>query len=344
MKIGFLIENFYPSFGGPYTVVKETVKELIKSNIHAKVITKKNYSSKKKISLIKEIKKVDICHLYGGWTFFYLKAFFISYFLKKKIIFHPLGIFEPWAFNQKKIKKKLAWFFYQNKILEKSDLVHCVSKIEEINLLKLNKNFKTYILPYGIPKKSIKKKINKSKIKKKALFFSRIHKKKGVSELIKEWIFINNPDWSLDIVGPCDDKNYYNSLLKICSDSKNNKIRFLEPIYRNNNKNKLFDNYDLFILPSKNDPFGMVILESLSRGLPVLTNKNTPWIDIKNYNAGWYIAPGALYLRSELKKIFRTRKNVFFAKSRNAIKLAKQFNWDIISQKYVEMYSKVLKS
>jgi glycosyltransferase involved in cell wall biosynthesis len=344
MKIGFLIENFYPSFGGPYTVVKETSQELIKRNIKATVITKKNLSSFKKVSLINEIRKVDICHLYGGWTFFYLKAFVISYFLKKKIIFHPLGIFEPWAFNQKKIKKRIAWFLYQNKILEKSDLVHCVSKMEENNLLKLNKNFKTYVLPYGISKNTIKKEIHKKKVKKKALFFSRIHPKKGVGELIREWIFINNLDWSLDIVGPCDDKNYYDSLLKIISVSKNNKVRFLKPIYKRKDKNQLFDNYDLFILPTKNDPFGMVILESLSRGIPVLTNKNTPWEDIKNYNAGWYIDQNKLSLRSELKKIFRTNKIEFFIKSKNAIKLARQFNWGIISEKYIEMYSNIFKS
>jgi len=344
MKVGFLIENFYPSVGGPYTVVKETVKELRKKNIQATIITQKNLTFAKKISLIKEIRKVDICHLYGGWTFFYIKAFIISYLLKKKIIFHPLGIFEPWAFNQKKIKKKIAWFFYQNIFLEKSDLVHCVSKMEEKNLLKLNKNFKTYILPYGISENIIKKKINKNKIKRKELFFSRIHPKKGVGELIKEWIFINNPNWSLDIVGPCVDKDYYDSLLKICSNSKNSKIRFLEPIYKRKDKNKLLDNYDLFILPTKNDPFGMVILESLSRGLPVLTNKNTPWLDIKIYNAGWYIDQKKHSLRSELRKIFRTTKNEFFIKSKNAIKLAKQFNWRIISEKYIAMYFNVFRS
>lgn len=57
MKVGFLIEKYYPSFGGPYTVVKETVKELNKRNIQAIVITKKDKLSIKNMSLIKEIKK-----------------------------------------------------------------------------------------------------------------------------------------------------------------------------------------------------------------------------------------------------------------------------------------------
>ena len=70
MKVGFFIENFNPSFGGPYTVVKETVEQLKKKNIQAIIIAKNNPLSVNKQSLIKEIKKLDICHLYGGWTFF----------------------------------------------------------------------------------------------------------------------------------------------------------------------------------------------------------------------------------------------------------------------------------
>ena len=35
------------------------------------------------------------------------------------------------------------------------------------------------------------------------------------------------------------------------------------------------------ILPTFSENFGFIILESLARGLPVLTTKNTPWGDIK---------------------------------------------------------------
>jgi len=342
MKVGFVIENYYPSYGGPYSAIKDTIKELSKTNkIKIKLIYKKNKNGKSNINLIKEIKNLDICHFYRGWTYFYLKASVIALILKKKKIFHPFGIFEPWSMNQKKIKKKIAWFLYQQYILKKSDLIHCVSEMEKKNLLKLNRNFKTIVLPYGISSKFITTKIKKS-FKKKALFFSRLHPKKGLSDLIKAWIELNDKNWVLDIVGPHDDREYYNNLLKMIKKNNNFNINLLKPVFSNAEKKKLFDNYDFFVLPTKNDPFGIVILESLARGLPVLTNDNTPWSTIKSFNAGWFIHDNYLNLKLVLKKVFNTPKEEFYLKSKNAIELSKNFEWKILSKEYISMYKNLL--
>jgi glycosyltransferase involved in cell wall biosynthesis len=342
MKVGFIIENYYPSYGGPYSAIKDTIKELSKNNkIKIKLIYKNDKNGKNNINLVKEIKNLDICHFYGGWTYFYLKASVIALILKKKIIFHPFGIFEPWSMNQKKFKKKIAWFLYQKYILKKSDLIHCVSEMEKKNLLKLNRNFKTIVLPYGISSKFITTKIKKN-FKKKALFFSRLHPKKGLRDLIKAWIELNDRYWILDIVGPCEDKEYYNNLLNMIKKNNNYNINLLNPVFSNAEKKKLFANYDFFVLPTKNDPFGIVILESLSRGLPVLTNDNTPWSDIKYFNAGWFIHDNYLSLKLVLKKIFNTPKEEFYVKSKNAIKLSKNFEWKNLSKEYISMYKNLL--
>jgi glycosyltransferase involved in cell wall biosynthesis len=342
MKVGFIIENYYPSYGGPYSAIKETIKELSNTNkIKIKLICRNNKNGKNNINLIKEIKNLDICHFYGGWTFFYLKASVIAIILKKKIIFHPFGIFEPWSMNQKKIKKKIAWFLYQEYILKKSDLIHCVSDMEKKNLLKLNRNFKTIVLPYGISSKFITTRIKKN-FKKQALFFSRLHPKKGLSSLIKAWIELNDKNWVLDIVGPCENRQYYNRLSNIIKKNNSLNINLLNPVFSNAEKKKLFDNYDFFVLPTKNDPFGIVILESLARGLPVLTNDNTPWSTIKSFNAGWFIHDNYLNLKLVLKKVFNTPKEEFYLKSKNAIELSKNFEWKILSKEYISMYKNLL--
>ena len=60
---------------------------------------------------------------------------------------------------------------YQSKFLLKSNLIHCASKLEEKNILKLGKTLKTKVMPYGILNKFIKKKIKKKKNYKKSNFF-----------------------------------------------------------------------------------------------------------------------------------------------------------------------------
>jgi len=208
-------------------------------------------------------------------------------------------------------------------------------------VFQLNSNFKTIVLPYGISDDLIKKNVIK-KTNKRALFLSRLHPKKGLTELIKAWLDVNNKKWKLDIIGPYEDKEYFKSLKKLINNSGNKNIRILKPNF-NKKKYNLFNNYSFLVLPTKNDPFGLVILESLSQGLPVLTNNNTPWKDIKYLNAGWFIKDNYFELKNTLKKIFNTTDQEFFIKSKNALNLANKFNWKYISQRYIQMYQDLLR-
>ena len=336
MKVVFLTNNYSPELGGTYTVIKSIFDEL------SKKIDVKVYDKKKNIfTLIKIIKKTDICHFFGGWDIFHLFFISIAFLMKKKVVIHPLGFYEPWSLNQSKLKKKFAWFFYQKKILQKADLVHCASRKEEINLLTINKDCKTAIIPYGISDSFIKKKILRKNIKKKkAIFFSRLHKKKGIEYLIKAWNEINHPEWKLDIVGPKDNNLYYQKLIKL--KKFNDKINFLKPIYSNKKKKELFDRYDFFILPSFEENFALAVLESFARGLPVLTNINTPWDDIIAYNAGWYIKDDYFALKKTLNNIFNITESDLHTKKINAIKLAETYNWNTLYKKYLKIYLDLL--
>jgi glycosyltransferase involved in cell wall biosynthesis len=341
MKICFITEHYEPNYGGQYASLKGIIEQCKINKINYEIIFKKSKIYNDKELLKKVLDSYDIFHIFGGWNWFYIKLSLKLFKLKKRIVVHPMGFYEPWSLSQKKIKKYLAWKFYQNKFLLKANYIHCASKEEQSNILKLNDNFKTLVLPFGISDKFIKKKLYTSdfKVKKKVLFFSRLHKKKGLEFLIKAWLEINNPDWTLDICGYGNNKQYLN---KIISSKKNVKINFLKPIYNNSSKIKLFNKYDLLALPTKNENFGLVILESLSRGLPVLTTTNTPFCDIEEFNAGWIINDSYLELKLILYKIFNTSKKDFLKKKKNAIKLANRFSWSRIFSDYVNFYKKLI--
>ena len=88
----------------------------------------------------------------------------------------------------------------------------------------------------------------------------------------------------------------------------------------------------------------MIILEALARGLPVLTNFNTPWYAIKDTNSGWFIKDDYKSLVFCLKKIFKTNIHSFRVKSFNATKLAKKFSWNKLSKDYYQVYKTMLKN
>lgn len=337
MKICFISEFYTPRYGGQYTSVKGVVDICRLKKIKYMVIHKKSKIYNENIRLEKSISECDIIHIFGGWTLFYIKISLLAHKLKKKIIVHPMGFYEPWSLNQKKIKKKLGWYLYQRKFLRQAAVVHCASHNEENNLKKLDSKIKTVILPFGINNKDIKKNISKV-IKRRCIFLSRLHKKKGLDILIKAWVELKNKNWSLDIVG-FGEKKYYMHLIK---DIKNSKIRFLKPIINPSKKNKLLDNYDFLVLPTLNENFGIVILESLARGLPVLTTNETPWIAIQNTNAGWVINHSIIELKLVLNQIFNTQDKEFFIKKKNAIKIAKKFTKENLAKFYLKAFKNVL--
>ena len=159
--------------------------------------------------------------------------------------------------------------------------------------------------------------------------------------LVKVWKKIQPADWELHIYGP-DFDGHKTQINKIKNPADN--IFIHDAIYDYDSKNELFKKFDLFILPSKSENFGYVVLESLSCGLPVLTTNKTPWESIKNKNAGWIINDDEDELFEELKKILNLNKEDFINKSKNAIDLAKSYTWKNLMKEYISIYSSMGKN
>jgi glycosyltransferase involved in cell wall biosynthesis len=337
MKILIVTDSLFPQLGGSYKAVTDTHKIIAKNKKHrSRIVFSRGFFFKKKIDYIYLIKNFDLIHYFGGWNFFHFKIIFLSLLFKKKIIITPMGIFDEWSLNQKKIKKKIALNIYQKFLLNKVNLIHVTSEDEKESLKKISRNKKITYIPHGI--ESIESETKKffQGNKKKALFFSRLHEKKGIIDLIDSWLNIKNKEWELHIYGPD-----YGNYTKIIKDKiKNNpSIILYESVF--NKKKELLKKYDLFVLPSKSENFGYVILEALQLGLPVLTTNKTPWEIIKTRNAGWIINAEKKDLEYMLKKIFLTSKDDFEQKSINAISLSKDYSWDNLKEKYFQMYDEV---
>ena len=150
------------------------------------------------------------------------------------------------------------------------------------------------------------------------------------------WLKINNTEWELHIYGP----DYDNFKKEIGKKIKNNKsILMFEPVFKN--KEKVFQNYDLFILPSRSENFGYVILEAMQYGLPVLTTNTTPWTMLEEKNIGWIMDGNLKHIEKDLKKTLSVSKEEFEKKSINAINFSKEYSWDRIQNKYFDLYQKI---
>lgn len=95
-------------------------------------------------------------------------------------------------------------------------------------------------------------------INKRAIFVGRLVEQKGLPDLIKVWRIVNNryPDWQLDVFG--------NGKMESSPDIK----LFIHPPTKNIMEEYL--NSSMLLMTSVYEPFGLVLPEAMSCGLPVV--------------------------------------------------------------------------
>lgn len=109
---------------------------------------------------------------------------------------------------------------------------------------------------------------------KSILFVGTLDQNKNVEFLLKVFdkISNNNPDISCIIIGN-GDVNYYNECLNLISTNAKNKIKWYKTVNNQEMKN-IYPLAEALVLPSKNEIFGMVMLEAMYFGCPVVSSYN----------------------------------------------------------------------
>jgi glycosyltransferase involved in cell wall biosynthesis len=355
IKILHVIEKLNDHEGGLYNVVYNLCKFL--TNVDNFILT----SQIKKISIIKKFTykilktnslfecykilsdhKIDLIHIHGIWS--PINTFIALIAAKKKIpyLVSTHGMLEPWSLQQRYLKKKIFLFLFWKTILKKANKILFTSRLEYLNFKRLNliNNMNYSIIRNGfyIPTKLIKK---NSTVNKKLIFLSRIHEKKGISDLINVFKEIDPLKWHLNIAGS-GNPHFIEKLKAQCGEEFLNKKIFFLGFQNELQKVQIFNNSNVFVLPSYSENFGIVIVEALGCGLPVITTTATPWSLVKKNNCGWWIKTGKRSLKKCLNTVFKTSDSKFKQMSMNAKRLSINFKWQRVSREIRSLYSEIL--
>ena len=238
-----------------------------------------------------KIDKPDIIHIHGAWSLITFLSCVYGYIFNIPFVIHPHGMLSIWAISHKFIKKNIAFFLYQKWCLVNSKLIIATSfgELDDIGVLGFGD--KCILAGQGIRLLPLIASLNDSHSpsrQRNLLFLSRLHPVKGIYELLEAWRLLKPAGWVLNIAGPDEDGNLIKIKSFIARHNLENSINILGPA-NDEMKSYLYSQADLFILPSHSENFGIVILEALSFGLPVITTKNTPWKVIEEYFCGWCI-------------------------------------------------------
>ena len=272
--------------------------------------------------------------------------------LSLPLVISTHGMLQEWSIKHKYIKKKIAWFLYQRNNIKSASLIHATSIFEAESIKKISLNVPIAIIPNGVKKatkNNLKSTLNLSKYginipkDKILLFIGRIHPVKGLINLLKTWERVKpyKKNWKLVIAGPSD-SNYSNILERFIKDKSLEKnVVLLGPV-EGDDLLSLYSQSKLFVLPSFTENFGMVVLEALSYGLPVITTKGTPWSQLISSNCGWWVEPNVENLSYAINLAVNLDDIKLQEMSLNAIQLSEEYNWKNIGEEFHKVYQWLL--
>jgi glycosyltransferase involved in cell wall biosynthesis len=233
-------------------------------------------------------------HSFGTWRALHKST--IPYF----VFTH--GMLDPWFKKQyplKHLKKWMYWPWADYRVLRDAQAVlftceeECVLARSSFWLYSANEVVVSLgtAKPHGDPRGELREffgRFPELRDKKLALFMGRIHPKKGCDLLIEAFanVLRQHPGWHLVIAGP-DQVGWQKELNDRASDLGLHSRITWTGMLDGTMKWGALRAAQVFVLPSHQENFGIVVAEALAAGVPTLiSNKVNIWREIERDGAG----------------------------------------------------------
>ncbi|HBQ98142.1 MULTISPECIES: glycosyltransferase family 4 protein [unclassified Roseofilum] len=167
--------------------------------------------------------------------------------------------------------------------VELADRIFVASSITRQSLLNFGVNpEKISVIPYGAPLDYFRPQLKRDDLFR-ALYVGRVEPRKGIHYLLKAWKNLRRLDAELCLIGinefPSGWLNKYQDM-----------FRYIPPV-PHYTLNQYYSSASVFIFPSLVEGFGLVILEAMACGIPIITTPNTAGPDIITDGVEGFIIP-----------------------------------------------------
>lgn len=286
-------------------------------------------------------KEFDVVHIHAWWNLVSIFSCIIALARKVPVIVSPRGTLSEYSFQNRNSGVKRLVHQLLGRPLLKRCAIHVTSAQELQRIEGSIKPESAINLPNFVKLPLMRSSAVPGKTDRlKLIFLSRIEEKKGLDLLISALPSLKFP-YSLTIVGD-GEKDYVDSLKELAaSNGTAEHIQWLG--FRGEGKFDLLAVHDLLVLPSYNENFGNVVIESLSQGTAVLISKTTGLSDyVLNNNLGWVCEPDPVSISEQLIHISNQRNELDRIRSSAPGIVRKDYDDTELVQRYTAMYERVI--
>lgn len=292
-------------------------------------------------SVWQNVKNYDVVHIQAWWNLVSVLSCLIAVWRKVPVVISARGTLSPYSFqNKNKGIKKIIHHLLTKPLFKRShchvttnrekeamlSLVHPKSIFNIANLVKLP------LANYTAG--------NKGGSVFKLIFLSRIEEKKGLDILINALPYLTFP-FTLTIAGD-GDNNYVDGLKNLVKSNGNEQtVNWMG--FQNENKFELLNGHDLLVLPSYDENFGNVVIESLSQGTAVLLSE---FVGLSAYviqkKLGWQCEPNSHSLANQLNLISGKQTELSHIRTTAPGIIESDFDKNNLVNQYMNMYTHII--
>lgn len=303
------------------------------------------------LNVWKDIKKADIAHIQAIFNTPVPISLLYAKLFKKPIVLSPRGSLGEWCIGNGS-RFKTMWLNYLLKPLVKNITWHATAEQEKDEILTHYPDAKVAIIPNGIEydKFQISNFLSKNEYIKKftnqdcepnkiVVSMGRLQKKKGFDILIDSFLeTLKSFPNSILLIAGSDEGEEENLKKQIKTLNLENNV-FLVGNISGQDKIDFLANADLFCLPSHNENFGNVYVESLASGTPIVASKMTPWSEVEDYECGKWVKNSIEETSKAMNEVLKKDREMMRINSK---KLAFMYDWKTIANNFKILYESIL--
>lgn len=259
---------------------------------------------------------------------------------QSRLVQSPRGMLAPEAMAISAWKKRPMWRLWQRDALAMADCLHAtaLSELEEIRAAGLRNP--VAVIPNGMDLPSLTERPRAIGAAQELLSFGRIHPKKGLDRLVRAWAAVQSeyPDWRLRIVGPAE-RGHDDELRALVATLGAKRVSIEDAVY-GEQKWAVYQSASVFVLPTRNENFGLTVAEALASNVPVISTRGAPWSGLVTERCGWWIDQGVDPLAQALRDALSLSDDERHAMGkRGRAWIERDFGWSAIARDMLSLYS-----
>lgn len=290
-------------------------------------------------TLWKNAKQYDIIHIHAWWNLVSVLSAVVALWQRVPVVVSPRGTLSTYSFQHRnKGIKKLAHQLLRRLVLRKCH-IHATSQPEASDLQQLIQPLHLFTLPnfvkLPLPQLSFPPNSKQSPLLK-LIFYSRIDAKKGLELLLQALPLLRIP-YQLTIAGS-GDPSYINQLENLTQTlGVREHINWIG--FQKEHKFEVLQQHDVMVLPSYNENFGNVVIESLGVGTAVLISQQVglaPYVE--EHQLGWICKLTATSIAEQLERVHIQPKELKRIRQQAPALIYTDFTGSTLTDRYICAY------